>query len=242
VTSSGLTTSAGEHHVLEVNASASLEEDAMNQIKNTPSPRSTLRTFARWAAAAAALTLVAATPLAATAERVAPLLECNTGPSGQRFNAGVSMPAQAPAGTVYSVRIDGVTSGKISHFGLNYLHDMTVDYAVPQGTSYVDGSAEIVPGTGTDNVLPGARVTYRAGVVTLALPAHVAEGTSYTPPSIRFQLRATGAPGSNASLALRSFRLTANAFLVGEVAVSCEPKVKPAGIGSTVIVEAVAVN
>jgi hypothetical protein len=172
---------------------------------------------------------------------VAPLLECSRG-GDQRFNASVSLPAQAAAGSTYSVRVDGVSSGRISHFGLNYLHDMTVDYVVPPGTSYVEGSAEIIPGTGSDNVLPGARVSHRAGVITLALPAHVAEGTSYTPPSIRFQLRATGAPGSTASFALRQFRLTANAFLVGEVPVSCEPKVKPAGIGSTVIVEPAGVN
>jgi hypothetical protein len=214
----------------------------MNQSNKTLPARSTFRTLARWATAATALAVVAATPFTASADRVAPLLECSSGPSGQRFNAGVSMPAQAAVGTTYSVRIDGVSSGKISHIGLNYLHDMTVDYAVPAGTTYVDGSAEIIPGTGTDNVLPGARLTHRAGVITLALPAHVDEGTSYTPPSIRFQLRATGAPGSTASLSLRRFRLTANAFLVGEVAVSCEPKVKPAGIGSTVIVDAVGVN
>jgi hypothetical protein len=189
--------------------------------------------------AAMALTLVALASLAgpASAGRTSSALVCNQGPSGQRFDVGVSLPPRAPAGSVYSVRIDGTSSGKISHFGLFYLHDLTVDYALPAGAAYVEGSAVLVPGTGTANVLPGARLWHHDGVITLALAGHVAEGTSYTPPSIQLELRAVGAPGSSASIALRRFRLKANAFVVGDVGVACEPAVKPAVLGSTVITE-----
>jgi hypothetical protein len=170
----------------------------------------------------------------ATADRVTPLLVCSKGPSGQRFNAGVTLPSRVEPGSIYTVRIDGVSSGKISHFGLNYLHDMTVDYVLPDG-SYVDGSARIIPGTGTANVLVSPRLTYHGGVLRMVLPGKVQEGTAYTPPSISVDLRAIGAPGSRAAVSLRQFRLTANAFLVGEVPVSCEPAVKPSPIGTTLI-------
>lgn len=202
----------------------------------TSTPR---RRWARWAATAVSLAALVTTAGPAAADHVAPLLACSTGPSGQRFDVTLTMPQHAEAGTIYSVRIDGKDSGKIPHFGLNYLHDMTVDYVLPPGASYVEGSAELVPGTGTANVLAGPRLWYHGGVLTMALPGRVAEGTRYTPPSIRFSLRAVGSPGSSAPVSLRRFRLTANAFLVGEVAVSCEPaEVKPYPLGATLITPA----
>jgi hypothetical protein len=196
----------------------------------------TARTTTRWAAMAITFGALAMTAGPASADHTSATLACTRG-GEQRFNVALTLPARADAGSVYTVRIDGTSSGKISHFGLNYLHDMTVDYVLPPGTSYVEGSAQLVPGTGTANVLPSARLSHRAGVVTLALPGRVAEGTDYTPPSISLQLRAVGAPGSSAPIALRRFRLTANAFLVGEVSVSCEPAVKPAVLGTTLITE-----
>jgi hypothetical protein len=199
-------------------------------------PNTTLRRrVATWAAAVLTLGVFGSTAFSASAGHAAPLLVCTQGPSGQRFNVGVRVPPEAEIGSTFMVRIDGVSSGKISHFGLNYLHDMTVDYVLPAEAVYVEGSAEILPSTGTANVQGSAQLTHRSGVITLALPGKVEDGTSYTPPSIRFQLRATGAPGSAASVSLRKFRMTANAFLVGEVAVSCEPAVKPAPLGTTVI-------
>ena len=200
----------------------------------------TSRHWARWGATVVSLAVLVTTAGSAAAEHVTPLLVCSTGPSGQRFDVGITLPKHAEAGAVYSVRIDGVNSGKISHFGLNYLHDMTVDYVLPAGASYVEGSAELVPGTGTANVQVGPRLWHHAGVLTMVLPGRVQEGTSYTPPSIRFSLRAVGAPGSWAPVSFRRFRLQANAFLVGEVAVSCEPAVKnPYPLAGTLITAAV---
>ena len=192
----------------------------------------------RWAATTLGLLALVTTAGSAAADRVSPLLVCSQGPSGQRFNAEVTAPDRVAAGAVYTVRIDGVSSGKISHFGLNYLHDMTVEYLLPPGAAYVEGSARILPGTGTANVLVTPRLTQRAGVVSMVLPGHVDEGTSYTPPSIELQFRAIGAPGSSQQVSLRQFRLTANAIVVGDVAVSCAPAVGPYPIASTLITPA----
>jgi hypothetical protein len=112
---------------------------------------------------------------------------------------------------------------------------MTVEYILPAGASYVEGSAQFVAGTGTANVLVGRRLSYHAGVLTMVLPGKVDNGTDYTPPSVRLQLRAVGAPGAYAWVAFKRFRLTANAFLVGDVAVSCDPVPSPYPVGTTLI-------
>jgi hypothetical protein len=191
-----------------------------------------------WAGLAVGFLAVATTAAPAAAGRVAAPLLCDQGPSGQRFVVGTTLPASAESGSTYAVRIDGESSGKISHFGLNHLHDLTVEYVLPAGASYVEGSAQLVPGTGTPNVLVSPRLSHRAGVVTLLLPDKVENGTSYTPPSIRLRLRAVATPGAPAVVAFRQYRLKANAFLVGDVAVTCDPSPKPYPIGTTLITPA----
>lgn len=196
----------------------------------------TNRHRAGWAGlvALAALATATAGAAAAGAYVTAPLV-CNNGPSGQRFNVAVTLPKSAAAGETYTIRLDGSSSGTISHFGLNYLHDMTVEYVLPAGTSYVEGSARLVAGTGTANVRVGPRLSHRAGVVTMTLPGKVENDTAYTPPSITVEVRAQGAPGSSAVLSFKHFQLKANAFLVGDVFVSCDPSPQPYPIGTTVI-------
>lgn len=190
---------------------------------------------ARRAGLATGLVVLAALTMASAAARVTLPLVCDKGPSGQRFDVGVTVPSSVEAGAVYTIRLDGSNSGKISHLGLNYLHDMTVEYVLPAGTSYVEGSARLVAGTGTPNVLAGPRLWHHAGIVTMRLPGKVDNGTDYTPPSITLQVRAVGAPGSSAVLGFKHFQLQANAFLVGDVAVSCDPAPKPYPIGATLI-------
>jgi hypothetical protein len=185
----------------------------------------------RWALGAGFVVLAAICGPAG-AESTAPPLVCSQGPAGQRFHAGVTMPAQAEAGSIYAVRIDGVSSGKVTHFGLNYIHDMTVDYVFP-ASAYVEGSAQLVPGTGTANVIAGANLSYGAGLLEMNLPGKVGDGSQYTPPSVQFQLRASGAPGSPTRVSFSRFRLRANAIVVGDVDVSCEPTPKPYPIGTT---------
>jgi hypothetical protein len=112
---------------------------------------------------------------------------------------------------------------------------MSVDYVLPAGVAYVEGSARLVPGTGTPNVLEGARVFRRGGIVTMILPGRVANGTDYTPPSFSVKVRATGSPSEAAVVAFNRYELKANAFLVGEIAVTCDPTPKPYPVGATMI-------
>ena len=86
--------------------------------------------------------LRAGTPL-----RLSVPMVCSRGPSGQRFDAIVTLPATVAEGSAYAIRIDGVPSGRVSHAGLNYIHDMSTDYVVPAGATYVAGSARVIPGT-----------------------------------------------------------------------------------------------
>jgi hypothetical protein len=174
----------------------------------------------------------------AAANRIGIPLNCSKGPSDQQHKVQITVPPNAALGSVYKVRIDGVDSGKISHIGLNYIFDMWSEWLVPSGTKYVEGSARIVPDTGSPNVRPKARVVHQNGVINLVLPAHVDNGSSYTPPSFEFSLKVTGAPGSSIAQAFRSYRVTANAFLMGDVKTTCEPKPKPFPVATTKVTPA----
>ena len=165
--------------------------------------------------------------------RVGIPLVCSRGPSGQQHHVTVTVPAGAPQGSTFRVRIDGTDSGKISHTGLKYIFDMGYEWVVPAGTRYVENSARVVPGTGSENVRPGARATHEAGIVTMTLPAHVEDGTSYTPPSFEFELKVLAAPGAPIAQAFSRFRVTAHAFLVGDLQTICEPSPKPFPVGMT---------
>jgi len=190
--------------------------------------------LARWAVALGAGGL-ATMAMPAAAERVTLSLVCSRGPSDQRFDVKVTVPPRVEAGAIYAVRIDVANSGKISHLGLNYLHDITVDYVLPAGTEYVPGSAHLVGGTGTANVLAGARLSHRASILSLSLPGRVDNGADFTPPSIALSLKAIGAPGSSAAVGFGQYRLKTNAVVVGDLAVSCDPTSKPYPIGTTLI-------
>jgi hypothetical protein len=158
---------------------------------------------------------------------------CSRGPDTQYFNALVTAPATAAAGSVYTIRIDSVPSAKISGTGLNYLHEMLTDYFLPRGASFVVGSARIVPDTGTENVRAGARVWNEGGFVRIYLPAHVDSGSSYTPPSLEFQVKATASAGTSLPLQFVQHRLTANVFLLGNLHVVCNPNPTPYTIATT---------
>ena len=152
---------------------------------------------------------------------------CSRGPSDTAYTAVLTMPASAPSGSAFTVRIDSMSSGIISHTGLNYIFDMTTDYLVPTGTTYVEGSARVVPDTGTQNVRDGAKAWHDAAGIHLALPAHVPNGSSYTPPSLEFSVKITAPAGSNIAIKFSHYEVTANAFLVGDVHTVCDPNPKP---------------
>jgi hypothetical protein len=162
----------------------------------------------------------------------APLV-CSRGGDGQTFRASVTLPASQPSGSRFTVRIDSFSSGKIAHFGLNYVFDMATDYRIPDGTRYVEGSARVVPNTGTPNVRAGARAWGDAAGVHLLLPARVGNGQSYTPPSLEFQLDVIAAAGTELLLRFSRCRVSASVFLLGTVHTTCVPTPAPFTIGRT---------
>ncbi|MBI5537254.1 MAG: hypothetical protein HY898_31320 [Deltaproteobacteria bacterium] len=175
-------------------------------------------------------------PEAATAVSVP--LSCTRGPSNQRAELLVTIPASVEAGSTFTARFDGKNSGPISHTGLNYIHEMTTELLVPTGATYVEGSAHIIPNTGTANVRAGARVTKQGNTITLFLPAHVEDGSNYTPPSFEFQVKVTAAAGAKVAQRFSQYRVTANAIIVGDVHTVCDPTPKPYTVGTTNVVAA----
>lgn len=184
--------------------------------------------------AAAALTLSIASPLGAASKTVKAPMTCTRG-GAQTFSVVVTAPDKAPQGSTYTVRLDSFPSGKIDHTGLNHLHDMEAEFLLPAGTKFVEGSAKILAGTGTPNVEKTALVWHWNGVVHFKLPAKVANGDAYTPPSVQLQLTVTAAPGSELPLKLLRYTVFANAFVVGDVKASCEPSPSPYVLGTTTV-------
>jgi hypothetical protein len=186
--------------------------------------RSTTKTVKRTWAAAALLCGLAFAPSSDAAVKTskAPLV-CTKG-GDQTYQVTVTAPDRVVQGGAFTVRIDSFPSGKIEHGGLLYLHDMEAEYLVPAGAKYVEGSAKLVPNTGTPNVAKTAKVFHEKGVVHLLLPAKVESGGSYTPPSIEFQLTAATPPGNDLVLKFSRYSVVAHAVVVGDVKAVCEPK------------------
>ncbi len=150
------------------------------------------------------------------------------------------MPGTGVTGTTFTVRIDSGFSGKISATGLNYIHDMLTDYAVPAGTSYVEGSLRIVDGTGSPNAREGARAWRDAAGIHFVLPVHIANGSSYTPPSIEFALKVEAPAGATIALPFMHYEVSASVILLGDLDVKCDPTPKPYTIGELQVVAAAA--
>ena len=175
---------------------------------------------------------------AEAAKRARVPLVCSRGPDGQFFNADVTMPAGVAEGDSFAVRVDSFPSGRLSNTGLNYIHDLSTRYLVPVGASYVEGSARIVPDTGTDNVRKDARVTHEGGVITMVLPAIIKNGDSYTPPSFEVKFKATAPKGTALQFRFDQYGVSANVFLMGNLHVTCDPRPRPSTVGTTTVTSA----
>ena len=62
--------------------------------------------------------------------------------------------------------------------------------------------------------------------IHFVLPAHITNGSSYTPPSIEFAVKVTAPAGGEVGIKFAHYEVTANAFLVGNVHRS-DPSPKP---------------
>ncbi len=184
--------------------------------------------------AATAAALVAATSSGAP-RRVWIPIKCSRGSDAQSLDMMVTVPATQAAGTRYVVVIAGRPTEKVSHFGLNYIHDQGVDYLLPAGARYVEGSARFLPDTGTPNVRAGARVWHDASGIHTLLPGRVDNGSGFTPPVLEFQLDVVAAAGTSVPIKVDQYRVTANAFLVGDLRTTCSPEPRPYVIGTTLV-------
>lgn len=191
-----------------------------------------------WKRAGSMAILAGAIALVSTAESATAVsvpLSCTKGPSGQKAEMLVTVPSSIEEGGVLTVRIDGKNSGTVSHTGLRYIHDMTTQVLIPNGTAYVDGSARIIPNTGTANVRDGARVGKQGGIVTLVLPGHVNDGDNYTPPSFEFKVKVSASAGSTIEQRFWQYKVTAKAIIIGDVLTVCDPTPKPYTIATTTV-------
>lgn len=162
-------------------------------------------------------------------------IKCSRGPSGQSLHVVVTQPSSQATGSRFTVRFDSVPSGTISHTGLNYIFDQATDYLLPPGARYVEGSARIVPDTGTTNVRAGARAWREGATLHVLLPAQIENGASYTPPSVEVELEVTAAAGATLPIKLEQYRVAANVFLLGDLRTTCDPEPAPYTLGTTLV-------
>jgi hypothetical protein len=195
----------------------------------------------RRVALAALATLVATRATGAQPADVRVPMVCSRGPDDQAFTATVHMPRTSARGTTFTVRVDSRPSGRIAHFGLYAIFNMTTDLRLGPGARYVEGSARLVPGSGTRNVASSARVWHDDAGIHLGLPARVENGGSYTPPSFTFDVVVDAAEAAGAAVAVRfvHYHVDADVFLLGRIRTTCEPRRGPATIGLTRVEPAV---
>jgi hypothetical protein len=192
------------------------------------------RRGARAAALAGGLALVGASGPLWAGKVLIPLV-CDHGPDGQQIFMSPSLPASVPAESRFTVRVDGVAIGTIDHFGLNYVYDMVYELGLPAGARYVDGSAQVVPDTGSPNVRAGARVVHERDALRLVLPARVKNHDAYTPPSFTFDLVAPSGEGTALALRFARYRVRASVIVLGTIVTTCEPRQKPFVLAATTV-------
>lgn len=164
---------------------------------------------------------------------VHPPMVCSRGPGGQHFDATITMPRTAAAGSTITVRIDGVPAPPTSHLGLFHLYNFLTDFRVSEGGRLVEGSVRLVPDSGSPNMRPGARASREgASTVRLTVPAQIPNGHGFNPPSVEFSVALDGAPGAEVRVLFVRHQLGARVFLLGDIVTTCDPRPGPAVLGS----------
>jgi hypothetical protein len=167
-------------------------------------------------AVAAGTAVISAGGAPASAAVVNQSLDCGIGGSQTMKIAGVA-PASVAPGSTFTVDLTpqpGKADGaKVAN--------MIWSFQAPGGSALVPGSAQVV-GTGstTGGTLGTVTANISGTVVQLKIPGEVSSGATFTPPTLRFQLTATGAAGSVLALKARqnpAYQLKA----AGSIDVSC---------------------
>jgi hypothetical protein len=185
--------------------------------------RSVLLAFA---ASAAGLFLVTTTGGPAGAATVSQTLSCGAG-GNQTVGLIATAPATVAAGGTFSVSL--AANGSASPPA--EIKNMVTTFQAPTGSSIVAGSATFAGGSGT---LGSVSTSISGQNVSIKVPGPIKSGASFTPPTLTFKLKATGAGGT---VLKTTFRQSAGYTLTaaGSFAVSCNANTPLTTLTSTTI-------
>ena len=175
-------------------------------------PRSIRSILLATAAAAAGLVLVTTTGDPASAAAVSQTLSCGAG-GNQTVSLNADAPATVPANGTFTVTL--AANGSASPPA--EIKNMVTTFQAPTGSSIVAGSATFSGGSGT---LGAVSTSISGQNVSIKVPGPIKANASFTPPTLSFQLKATGAGGT---VLRTTFRQSAGYTLTaaGSFNVSC---------------------
>ncbi len=152
------------------------------------------------AAATTGLAVVVTGGSPAGAAVVDQTMSCGQGGAQTMKVSGTAPATVAPGGT-FTVDLAN-QSANASGVALS---NLVYSYAQPDGATFVAGSAQVVPGTGstTAGTLGNVTAAISGSVVQLRVPGSIGKTATFTPPVLRFQLKATGAAGTSIATKVR---------------------------------------
>ncbi|MCB1039140.1 MAG: hypothetical protein KDA94_06370, partial [Acidimicrobiales bacterium] len=178
-------------------------------------------------AAVAGLAIVATQGGSASAANVSQVVDCGIGGS-QTMALTTTAPATATLGSNFHVKIAPSSGGTASGAEIK---NMVTSFQIPSGATYVTGSAALSGGSGT---LGATSVSVSGGVIQVKVPGPVANGASFTNPTLDFDLTASGTVGQTLKMTFKqtgAYTLTA----AGSISVSCNANTPLTTLTSTVI-------
>ena len=190
-------------------------------------PRSIRSALLAVAAAAAGLAVVASTGGPAEAATVSQTLSCSPG-GNQSVSLITTAPATVTAGGTFTVVLAPGSSGKADGAEVK---NMVTTFRAPAGSEVVAGSASTSGGSGS---LGTVSTSISGQDVSIRTSGPVPNGQSFTPPTLSFQLRATGAAGTDLKVTFRqssAYTLT----VAGSINVNCNAATPLSTLTSTVI-------
>lgn len=172
------------------------------------------------AAAIAATMTVIAGPSPAQAAVASQGLTCTNGGGSQTMKVDGTAPATATAGSTFTVTL-APQAGTASGAGIK---DLEWAFQAPAGSEVVAGSSTTVGnGTTTGGSLGTVSTAVSGNVVFLRASGTIANGATFTPPAVSFDLKATGPVGTSLPIRARTsasaYKLTADLF--GGINVVC---------------------
>ncbi len=152
-------------------------------------PRTFRRTLLAIAVGAAGLVGIAASGSPASAATVSQSLSCGIGGT-QTASLNTTAPANVNQNDTFTVSLAPNGGGTASGAEIK---NMVTTFNVPSGASIVAGSASATGGSGT---LGNVSVAIVGTTVKLTVPGPIANGKSFVNPTLKFNLKATGAAGA----------------------------------------------